>query len=117
MATVQAAIAVGAFAGTSPHDNPCLTGEPSALYVREFSLGESLLSDSSGTPIAGIGEVQGAVGLDIAIFSDSSGANSASGVDIRVAVTAGTTGDVVFQHIKPPSFLSAHRISWRLLGQ
>ena len=106
-----------AYAGTSPQDNPCLTGEPATLYVREFSLGESLVSDASGNPVRGIGEVQGAVGLDIAIFTDASGANSASGVDIRVAVTAGTTGDVVFQHIKPPSFLSAHRMSWRLLGQ
>ena len=114
---VQAALSVVAYAGTSPQDNPCLTGEPATLYVREFSLGETLLSDAGGNPVSGIGEVQGAVGLDIAIFSDSSGANSASGVDIRVAVTAGTTGDVVFQHIKPPSFLSAHRMSWRLLGQ
>ena len=114
---VQAALSVVAYAGTSPQDNPCLTGEPATLYVREFSLGESLVSDASGNPVRGIGEVQGAVGLDIAIFTDASGANSASGVDIRVAVTAGTTGDVVFQHIKPPSFLSAHRMSWRLLGQ
>ncbi len=114
---VQAALSVVAYAGTSPQDNPCLTGEPATLYVREFSLGESLLSDAGGNPVEGIGEVQGAVGLDIAIFSDASGANSASGVDIRVAVTAGTTGDVIFQHIKPPSFLSAHRMSWRLLGQ
>jgi type IV pilus assembly protein PilY1 len=114
---VQAALSVVAYAGTSPQDNPCLTGEPATLYVREFSLGESLLSDAGGNPVEGIGEVQGAVGLDIAIFADASGPNSASGVDIRVAVTAGTTGDVVFQHIKPPSFLSAHRMSWRLLGQ
>ena len=114
---VQAALSVVAYAGTSPQDNPCLTGQPATLYVREFSLGESLLSDAGGNPVEGIGEVQGAVGLDIAIFADSSGANSASGVDIRVAVTAGTTGDVVFQKIKPPAFLSAHRMSWRLLGQ
>jgi type IV pilus assembly protein PilY1 len=114
---VQAAISVVAYAGTSPQDNPCLTGQPATLYVREFSLGETLLSDAGGNPTAGINETQGAVGLDIAIFTDSSGPQSASGVDIRVAVTAGTTGDVVFQHIKPPSFISAHRMSWRLLGQ
>jgi type IV pilus assembly protein PilY1 len=119
---VQAAISVVAYAGTSAQDNPCLTGEPATLYVREFSLGESLLSDSGGNAVSGIDEVQGAVGLDIAIFSDSSGSSggqggASSGLDIRVAITAGTTGDVVFQHIKPPSFLAAHRMTWRLLGQ
>jgi type IV pilus assembly protein PilY1 len=114
---VQAALSVVAYVGTSPQDNPCLTGQPATLYVREYSLGETLLSDAAGNPTAGIGEVQGAVGLDITIFTDSSGPSSASGVDIRVAVTAGTTGDVVFQHIKPPLPLSQHRMSWRLLGQ
>ncbi len=113
---VQAAVSVLAYAGTAAQDNPCLTGLPATLYVREFSLGTSLLS-VSGTQVSGIAEVQGAVGLDIAIFVDSSSAGSAAGVDIRVAVTAGTTGDVIFQHITPPSFLSAHRMSWRLLGQ
>jgi hypothetical protein len=87
------------------------------LYVREFSTAETLLQDAGGNPVSGIGEVQGAVGLDITIFSDSSGPQSASGIDIRVAVTAGTTGDVVFQHINPPKVLSSHRMSWRLLGQ
>jgi type IV pilus assembly protein PilY1 len=120
---VQAALSVVAYAGTSPQDNPCLTGEPATLYVREFSLGSSLLDTSDfpgGTGVnsdGGIAIASGAVGLDIAIFSDSSGANSASDIDIRVAVTAGTTGDVVFQHVKPPAFLAAHRMSWRLLGQ
>jgi hypothetical protein len=112
---VQAAISVVAYAATSPQNNPCLTGLPARLYVREFSLGETLITDASGNPYVDM--VQGAVGLDIAIFVDSSSAGSAAGVDIRVAVTAGTTGDVIFQHITPPSFLSAHRMSWRLLGQ
>jgi hypothetical protein len=113
---VQAAVSVLAYAGTAAQDNPCLTGLPATLYVREFSLGTSLLS-VGGSQVSGIAEVQGAVGLDIAIFVDSSSAGSAAGVDIRVAVTAGTTGDVIFQHITPPPFLSAHRMSWRLLGQ
>ena len=116
----QAALSVVAYAGTSAQDNPCLTGEPATLYVREFSLGTSLLdtSDFAGgggvdPTSGGIAVASGAVGLDIAIFSDAGG----SSVDIRVAVTAGTTGDVVFQHIKPPAYLAAHRMSWRLLGQ
>ncbi|TMG81206.1 MAG: hypothetical protein E6H78_17265 [Betaproteobacteria bacterium] len=80
------------------------------------------MDDPSVDSHGGLAFSQGAVGLDIAIFSDSSGGSggsggSASGLDIRVAVTAGTTGDVIFQHIKPPSFLAAHRMTWRLLGQ
>jgi type IV pilus assembly protein PilY1 len=113
----QAALGVVAYVGTSPQDNPCLTGQPATLYVREFALGDSLLRDASGGVLAGLPEVQGAVGLDITIFTDSSGPASASGVDIRIAVTAGTTGDVTFQPIKPPTVLAAHRMSWRLLGQ
>jgi len=114
---VQAALGVVAYVGTSPQDNPCLTGLPATLYVREFALGESLLTDASGNPVVGISEVQGAVGLDIAIFSDSTGPQSASSLDIRIAVTAGTTGDVFFQRIRLPAVLAAHRMSWRLLGQ
>jgi hypothetical protein len=87
------------------------------LYVRGYSLGESLLTDAGGNPVSGISEAQGAVGIDITIFSDSGGPQSASGVDIRIAVTSGTTGDVIFQHINPPQVLSQHRMSWRLLGQ
>jgi type IV pilus assembly protein PilY1 len=113
---VRAAVSVVAYAGTAPQDNPCLTGLPATLYVRGYSVGESLLTDASGA-IRGIYEAQGAVGLDISIFTDSSGPQSAAGVDIRVAITAGTTGDVIFQHINPPAFLAAHRMSWRLLGQ
>jgi type IV pilus assembly protein PilY1 len=113
---VKAALDIVAYAGTQPQDNPCLTGEPATLYVRTFGTGESLL-EVGGNPVAGIGEVQGAVGLDVTIFTDSSGPQSASGIDIRVAVTAGSTGDVVFQHINPPAELAAHRMSWRLLGQ
>jgi type IV pilus assembly protein PilY1 len=114
---VQAALSVVAYVGTSPQDNPCLTGLPATLYAREFALGESLLSDASGNPVVGIAEVQGAVGLDIAIFSDSTGPQSASTLDIRIAVTAGTTGNVFFQRIRLPAVLAAHRMSWRLLGQ
>jgi type IV pilus assembly protein PilY1 len=115
---VQAAISVVAYAGTAAQDNPCLTGLPATLYVRGFSFGESLLqTDPNVNANGGVPEVQGAVGLDITIFVDSSSAGSAAGVDIRIAVTAGTTGDVIFQHVTPPAFLAAHRMSWRLLGQ
>ncbi|HTR59225.1 MAG TPA: PilC/PilY family type IV pilus protein [Casimicrobiaceae bacterium] len=114
---VQAAISVVAYVGTSPQEDPCVPGQPATLYVRGYSLGESLLNDAGGNPVSGISEAQGAVGIDITIFSDSGGPQSASGIDIRIAVTSGTTGDVIFQHINPPQVLSQHRMSWRLLGQ
>jgi type IV pilus assembly protein PilY1 len=114
---VQAALGVVAYVGTSPQDNPCLTGLPATLYVREFAQGDSLLTDAGGNPVTGISEVQGAVGLDVAIFTDSTGPQSASSLDIRIAVTTGTTGDVLFQRVKLPAVLAAHRIFWRLLGQ
>jgi len=114
---VKAAISVVAYAGTSPQDNPCLTGQPATLYVREYSLGESLLTDAGGIAVSGVAETQGAVGLDITIFSDSSGTDSSSGIDIRVLVGPANLAADLFQHVKPPSFISAHRMSWRMLGQ
>jgi type IV pilus assembly protein PilY1 len=117
VAPVQAALSLVAYAGTSPQDNPCLTGQPATLYVRTFSLGESLLFDAGGVRTGGVAESEGAVGLDITIFTSGSGGNTAGGIDVRIAVTAGTTGNVFFQQIVPPPNLAAHRMSWRLLGQ
>ncbi|TMH48787.1 MAG: hypothetical protein E6H60_11265 [Betaproteobacteria bacterium] len=114
---VQAALGVVAYVGTSPQDNPCLTGLPATLYVREFALGDSLLTDAGGNPVVGISEVQGAVGLDIAIFSDSTGPQSASSLDIRIAITPATGAPPIFKRIELPAVLAARRMSWRLLGQ
>ena len=113
---VKAALDVVTYAGRQPQSDPCLTGEPATLYARSFGTGASLL-ELGGNPVAGIAEAEGAVGLDVTIFTDSSGPQSASGIDIRIAVTSGNTGDVIFQQVNPPSELAAHRMSWRLLGQ
>ncbi|HEV8259055.1 MAG TPA: PilC/PilY family type IV pilus protein [Casimicrobiaceae bacterium] len=109
---VQAALSVVAYAGTAPQDNPCLTGLPATLYARQFDLGNSLLLDSSGQPTDHLDMAEGVVGLDVVIFSDSSG-----GVDIRVGTSSSTTGAWTTHHTTPPSSLAAHRMSWRLLGQ
>jgi Tfp pilus tip-associated adhesin PilY1 len=113
---VKAALSLVAYAGTSPQDNPCLTGEPSTLYVRTFSVGESLLQDAGGVRVEGVDMQQGAVGLDITIFTDSSDDKTAGGIDIRIAIT-GANSTLVFKQVIPPPELGAHRMSWRLLGQ
>jgi hypothetical protein len=90
------------------------------LYVRSFSFGASLLTDViSGSPIAGLDEASGAVGMGIFSFpgNGSSASGSTGTLDIRIGVTAGTTGDVTFFKVNVPFPLSAHRMSWRLLGQ
>jgi type IV pilus assembly protein PilY1 len=123
---VEAAISIVAYVGTSPQDNPCLTGQPATLYVREFATGGTLLTDTSGqgfgiaggsgTPVSGIAVSQGIVGAQIVSFLNASG-DDAGSLDIRVAITYGTTGDVVFYQLNLPAVLAAHRMSWRLLGQ
>ena len=113
---IQAAISVVGYIGTSPQTDPCLTGQPANLYVRQFSTGESLLTDPlTGFAAGTIYSPEGGVGIEIVSFADN--ASSSTGPDIRVAVTMGTTGDVKFFKIKLPNILNAHRMSWRLLGQ
>ena len=112
----QAAISLVAYAGTEAQTDPCLTGQPAVLYVRNFSYGASLLTDLSGTPIVGISEASGAVGMGIFSFPGS-GSGSNGSLDIRIGVTAGTTGDVTFFKVNVNFPFSAHRMSWRLLGQ
>jgi Tfp pilus tip-associated adhesin PilY1 len=118
---VQAALSIVAYAGTAPQDNPCLSGEPATVYAREFARGNSLLTDpnfpNSTVPVSGVPSPEGAVGVDLAIFSDSSGPQSASGLDVRVVITAGTTGGAIFRHLLPTQASGGHRMSWRLLGQ
>ncbi len=113
----QAAISLVAYSGTSPQTDPCVTGQPAKLYVRNFSYGASLLDDAGGNPTISIAEATGAVGMGIFSFPVSSGSASAGGLDIRIGVTAGTTGDVTFFKVHLNFPFSAHRMSWRLLGQ
>jgi type IV pilus assembly protein PilY1 len=113
----QAAISLVAYAGTSPQTDPCLTGQPATLYVRSFTYGASLLNDAGGNPVAGIAEASGAVGMDIFSFPGSSNSASSGNLDIRIGVTAGTTGNVTFFKVKVNFPFDAHRMSWRQQGQ
>jgi type IV pilus assembly protein PilY1 len=114
----QAAISLVAYAGTRPQTDPCLTGQPATLYVRDFSFGASLFKNLGGDPsTGGIDENSGAVGMGIFSFPGSSSSASSGTLDIRIGVTAGTTGDVTFFKVKLNFPFAAHRMSWRLLGQ
>jgi hypothetical protein len=59
-------------------------------------------------------QTAGAVGLEIVGFDTAAGASQP---DIRLAITLGTTGEVIFVNVTLPPNLAGHRMSWRLLGQ
>jgi type IV pilus assembly protein PilY1 len=114
---VQAALSLVTYVGTSPQTDPCLTGQPATVYAREYSRGNSLLVDNvTGAPVESIFVSEGAVGIEL-VALDGGGSGGSGGLpDLRIAITAGTTGKVTF--IKPiSSFVDKHRMSWRLLGQ
>jgi type IV pilus assembly protein PilY1 len=111
---IQATISVVAYIGTFPANDPCVPGQPGTLYVRQFDRGNSLLPDGSGGQVASMPVPEGGVGLEIVEFTDNSGGGKR---DVRVAITLGTTGNVIYLPIDLPNVLSAHRMSWRLLGQ
>jgi hypothetical protein len=116
---VQAALSLVAYVGTSPQTDPCLTGQPATVYAREYARGNSLLLDTDGvTPVESIFAAEGGVGVElVALDGGSAGGGSGGYPDLRIAITAGTTGKVTFYKPKDPDFAQKHRMSWRLLGQ
>jgi hypothetical protein len=56
---------------------------------------------------------EGGVGLEFVALETASG----SVPDIRLAITLGTTGQVIFIKPKLTGLTAGHRMSWRLLGQ
>jgi type IV pilus assembly protein PilY1 len=115
---VQAALSLVAYVGTSPQTDPCLTGQPATVYAREYARGNSLLLDDTGTPVESIFAAEGGVGIELVALDGGSGGGGSGGYpDLRIAITAGTTGKVTFYKPKDPDFAQKHRMSWRLLGQ
>jgi hypothetical protein len=82
-----------------------------------MACGASLLTAVNGKPDRGPGEGvrRGRDGHPLHPSSGSSAANAS--LDIRIGVTAGTTGDVSFFKMNVNFPFSAHRMSWRLQGQ
>jgi len=115
---IQAALSLVAYVGTSPQTDPCLTGQPATVYAREYARGNSLLLDTDGvTPVESIFAAEGGVGVELVALDGASGGGSGGYPDLRIAITAGTTGKVTFYKPKNPDFAQKHRMSWRLLGQ
>jgi type IV pilus assembly protein PilY1 len=114
---VQAALSLVAYVGTSPQTDPCLTGQPATVYAREYARGNSLLLDDTNTPVESIFAAEGGVGVELVALDGASGGGTGGYPDLRIAITAGTTGKVTFYKPKNPDFSQKHRMSWRLLGQ
>jgi hypothetical protein len=111
---VQAALSIVAYVGTSPQTDPCLTGLQANVYARQFSDGKSVLQVDPLSPIVeSIAIAEGGVGLEFVALETASG----SVPDIRLAITLGTTGQVIFIKPKLTGLTPGHRMSWRLLGQ
>ena len=107
-----------AYVGTSPQTDPCLTGQPATVYAREYARGNSLLLDTDGvTPIESVFAAEGGVGVELVALDGANGGGTGGYPDLRIAITAGTTGKVTFYKPKNPDFSQKHRMSWRLLGQ
>jgi len=110
----QAALSIAAYIGTSAQTDPCLTGLQATIYARDYATGKSDLSDGGGNIVENIPVPEGGVGLEIV-----SVATSTSGPpDVRLVITpAVKTKPPIIIKPKPPSLLSQHRMSWRLLGE
>jgi type IV pilus assembly protein PilY1 len=111
----QAVISIVAYSGTRPQTDPCLTGLPATIYAREFSRGNSVLEDDFGNIVESIDSPSGAVGMHL--LSLESAGPPGSPPLLRIAITQGSDGRTRLIKVKPPEFLSAHRMSWRLLGE
>lgn len=117
----QAALSVVAYVGTSAQNDPCLTGQPATIYARQFSRGNSLMTNAGGQIAESAYSIEGGVGLDF-VNPDNGGSDTSSLApgsvpNIALGVPLGTTGKIQTFKIKPPAFLLAHRMSWRALAE
>ena len=108
-------MSIAAYIGTSAQSDPCLTGMQATVYARDYATGKSVLTDdSTGDIIQSLAIPEGGVGLEI--VSIGSGAGGVP--DIRLVITPALKNKPPrSKGTKPPSFLSQHRMSWRLLGE
>jgi hypothetical protein len=109
----QAALSIVAYIGTSAQSDPCLTGMQANVYARDYATGKSLLSDGGGTAIESVPIAEGGVGIEIVAVQTAAGGTP----DIRLVITPAVKMAPKIIKPKPPSLLSQHRMSWRLLGQ
>ncbi len=114
---VQAALSVVAFIGTSPQTDPCTTGQPATVYAKGFTQANTVLVDPiTGNLTGGIYSPEGAVGLEMIIVQPGP-LDPPGSVHLHLAVTLGTTGNILSPDVRLPDFVMQHRMSWRLLAE
>ncbi len=111
----QATLSTVVYSGTLPQNDPCLTGQPANIYAREYSKAGSLLTDDNGNVVESIYSAAGSVGLEVISGDPSTFVGDVP--TLYIGVTLGTTGKLKPIKINPPAFVTAHRMSWRLLGE
>ncbi|MEP7208779.1 MAG: PilC/PilY family type IV pilus protein, partial [Casimicrobiaceae bacterium] len=111
----QATLSTVVYSGTLPQNDPCLTGQPANIYAREYSKAASLLTDDNGAVVESVYSAAGSVGLEVLAGDPSTFKGDVP--TLYVGVTLGTTGKLKLIKLNPPAFVTAHRMSWRLLGE
>ncbi len=116
---VQAELSIVAYIATQPPGpDKCLTGQPSRIYAREFSRGNSRLDGGGGTFTESIYVAEGLVGLDFLTLDPSLASGTYPETSLGATGGGGAlAGKLVQFKIKLPDSVAKHRMSWRLLGE
>ncbi len=113
----QAAMSVVAYVATYPSTDPCATGLPASLYAKEFSRGNSLLTDSSGNTVESIDFPEGFPGAPTLITykpDDPTATDLPPCAGTICIKPPGGNGEYIT--LKKPDAVGGHRMSWRLIG-
>ena len=111
MVDPSAAVNIAAYAGTRVQDDPCIIALPASLYGRDYTTGESIITDTSGTVVKPYEDFpEGLVGLDIVGMVQADGSQLV-GIVASKEIPGARPVKVVnkFKGI-------GNRISWKLLG-
>lgn len=112
---VVATIGLVAYVASSLATDPCDSGQPANIFVRQIGNGESLLEDSTGAIVESIFVPEGGAGVEVvALYNPSCTANCIP--DIRLALLTKKTEFLTLRPRLPP-IGGKHRMSWRQLGQ
>ena len=118
---VQAELNIIAYVGTEPGTDPCITGQPGNLFVREFTTGKSLLIDPMTSTVAeSVTLAEGGVGLEIVSLFKNRGGTPDEPVlppTLKLVLTQTSDGKRKVMDINLPNLASGNRMSWRIIGE